>query len=529
MAATLTSPAKRLALTSTLLLCLGAAPAFAEKLTMGIGGAVNSLDPHFYSTTPNNLVAFHMFDRLVHRSPEGKLTPGLATEWRAISPTVWEFKLREGVTWHDGRPFTADDVAFTLKRAIDVPNNLGGFAGIIRPIKDTEVVGPTVIRLTTTSPVPNLPSDLTRLAIVSRHAGTDATTADYNSGKAAIGTGPFKLVSYTPGERVEFARNDNWWGEKPAWTTLTIRLIPNTAARTAALLSGDLDLIDTPSASDLPRLEKSENIHVASVAGMRVNYIVPMIKPAEDAPPITDKKGAKLDPSPLTSQKVREALSIAINRAGITERIMLGTANPTGQWLPPGIMGYDPKTPVPAYDPEKAKRLLAEAGFPNGFKITLSTSNDRVPYSVEVAQAIAQMWSRIGVDTAIDAIPFSVYSSRGAKSQFTAYLGSWSNNSMEGTGLLRDLVGTRNKETGWGLYNWAQYSNSKLDALNASAIAEIDDTKREALVLDAVKLVSTDVAILPLYHFKNIWATRGKVFYQPRIDELTLAVDVKHK
>lgn len=529
MIRSMAAPMRRLALASTFLLSLGVPAALADKLAIGIGGSVNSLDPHFYSTTPNNLVAFHLFDRLVHRSHDGKLTPGLATEWRAVTPTVWEFKLREGVTWHDGKPFTADDVAFTLKRAIDVPNNLGGFAGIIRPIKNAEVVSPTVIRLETASPVPNLPSDLTRLAIVSRHAGTDASTADYNSGKAAIGTGPFKLVSYTPGERIEFARNDGWWGEKPAWTTLTIRLIPNVAARTAALLSGDLDVIDSPSASDLPRLEKSENVRVASVAGMRVNYVVPMIKPAEDAPAVLDKKGGKIDPSPLTNQKVREALSLAINRNGIADRILLGTATATGQWLPPGIMGYDAKTPVPAYDPEKAKRLLKEAGFADGFKLTLSTSNDRVPYSVEVAQALAQMWSRIGVETAIDAIPFSVYSSRGAKSQFAAYLGSWSNNSMEGTGLLRDLVGTRNKDTGWGLYNWAQYSNPQLDALNAAAIAETDDAKREQLVFEAVKLVTSDVAIIPLYHFKNIWATRGKLRYDPRVDELTLATDVYMK
>ncbi len=207
---------------------------------------------------------------------------------------------------------------------------------------------------------------------------------------------------------------------------------------------------------------------------------------------------------------------------------MLGTATPTGQWLPAGILGYDPKTPVPPYDPKAAAKLLKEAGFPDGFKLALSTSNDRVPYSVEVAQAIAQMWSRIGVETEIDAIPFSVYSSRGAKGDFAAYLGSWSNNSMEGTGLLRDLLGIRNKETGWGLYNWGQYANPKLDAITAKAISETDDAKREALVVDAVKTVTEDVAIIPLFHFKNIWATRGALRYEPHVDELTLAVDV-HK
>ncbi|PZN95341.1 MAG: ABC transporter substrate-binding protein, partial [Hyphomicrobiales bacterium] len=320
MASSLTTRLRMPLLIGAVAFSMGATAAHAEKLTIGIGGSVNSLDPHFYSTTPNNLIAFHMFDRLVDRQADGKLAPGLATAWRSVSPTVWEFTLREGVTWHDGKPFTADDVAFTLKRALDVPNNLGGFAGIIRPITGVEVAGPHLVRLTTKTPIPNLPSDLTRLAIVSRHAGQDAATADYNSGKAAIGTGPFKFSGYTPGERIEFVRNDNWWGKKTDWTSVTVRLIPNVAVRTAALLSGDIDMIDSPSASDLPRLQASDKVKVSEVAGMRVNYVVPMIQPAPDAPAILDKKGAKIEPSPLTNQKVREALSLAINRVGIADR-----------------------------------------------------------------------------------------------------------------------------------------------------------------------------------------------------------------
>lgn len=507
---------------------LTATQAQADKLTIGIGGSVNSLDPHFYSTTPNNLVAFHIFDRLVHRSFDGKLTPGLATEWHSVSPTVWEFKLREGVTWHDGKPFAAEDVAFTLKRALNVPNNLGGFAGILRPISNVEIASPTLLRITTATPTPNLPSDLTRIAIVSRHAGGDAATADYNSGKASVGTGPFKLVSYAPGERIELVRNDAWWGGKSDWDAVTLRLIGNVAVRTAALLAGDLDVIDAPSASDLPRLESSPQVKVASVAGLRVNYVVPMFKPAADAPVTTDKAGAKLDPSPLANLKVREALSMAINRVGIADRVMLGTATPTGQWLPAGVLGHDAKTPVPVYDPQKAKQILTDAGYPNGFKLTLSTANDRTPYNVEVAQAIAQMWSRIGVDTAIDAMPFSVYSSRGAKNQFAAYMGGWGNASMEATSLLRDLVGTKSQETGWGLYNWGMYSNPKLDGLTTAIIGQTDEAKREAQVVEAVKIVAADLPILPLYHFKNIWATKSTLRYDPRVDEMTFALDV-HK
>jgi peptide/nickel transport system substrate-binding protein len=177
---------------------------------------------------------------------------------------------------------------------------------------------------------------------------------------------------------------------------------------------------------------------------------------------------------------------------------------------------------------QKAKQILTDAGYPNGFKLTLSTANDRTPYNVEVAQAIAQMWSRIGVDTAIDAMPFSVYSTRGAKNQFAAYMGGWGNASMEATSLLRDLVGTKSQETGWGLYNWGMYSNPKLDTLTTAIIGQTDEAKREAQVVETVKIVAADLPILPLYHFKNIWATKSTLRYDPRVDEMTFALDV-HK
>jgi peptide/nickel transport system substrate-binding protein len=498
----------------------------AETLTMGLGGAVTGLDPHFYSTTPNNLIMAHLFDRLVHRTHDGKLIPGLALSWKALSPTSWEFKLREGVTWHNGEKFTADDVKFSFARALNVPNNLGGFASALRPIANVEVVDPTTIRLTTTGPAPNLPNGLALVAIISEKVGKDATTADYNSGKVTIGTGPYKLVSYTPGDRIELARNESWWDKKPHWDKVTIRLIPNVAVRTAALLSGDIDLIDSPSASDLPRLQQSPEISVYSVPGMRVNYIMPMYNPAEDAPAITDKAGTPIKPTPLQNKKVREALSISINRAALSDRVMIGTSTPTGQWIPSGAQDYVPSIDVPKYDPARAKQLLTEAGYPEGFKLTLSTANDRTPYNVEVAQAIGQMWSRIGVATTIEAIPFNVYSGRGSKSQFGIYLGGWGNNSMEGTSMLKDVLMTRSADTGTGLYNWGLYSNPKIDALGEKAMSEVDTEARAKMMEEATKIVTDDVAFIPVYHFKNIWATKKSIRYEPRVDELTLSINV---
>lgn len=502
-------------------------PASAQHLRVGLSSPVNSLDPHFYSITPNNSAAFHVFDRLVHRAPDGRLQPGLALSWRAASDTLWEFRLRPGVTWHDGRPFTAEDVAFSLERARNVPNSLGGFENLVRPIASIETPDAATVRVTTRAPVPNLPSDLSFIAIVSAHVGRTATTADYNAGRVNVGTGAYRFVSYTPGDRLVLTRNDAWWGARQGWETVTLRMLSNIGARTASLLAGDVDLIEAPSASDLPRLRQEPTIAVHAVAGGRIAYINPIYVPAANAPPVTDPAGNVIDPTPLRSRQVRQALSMAINRQAITERLLLGTGTATGQWLPAGSYSSVPDIGVPRFDPAAARALLAEAGYPNGFRMTLTTANDRTPYAVEIVQAIAQMWSRIGVQTAVDAVPFTVYSSRGQRQQVTAYLGSLNNPSMEGSLLLRNLLMTVNPATGAGTFNWSRYSNAELDSLTARALATVDDAQRETLLIQAARVALDDVAFIPIYQFQNLWASRRGIQYDARADELTLAIHAR--
>jgi peptide/nickel transport system substrate-binding protein len=487
---------------------------------------VSTLDPHFYSTSPNNTAAFNVFDRLVHRGADGRLQPGLALSWTAVSETEWEFRLRPDVRWHDGQPLTAADVAFSLQRARNVPNNLGGFENLVRPIQRVDVVGPLVLRITTAEPVPGLPSDLSFIAVVSERIGKDATTADYNSGKAMIGTGPFRFVGYTSGDRLVLGRNEGWWGGRPEWEQVTLRMVSNIGARTASLLASDLDVIEAPSAADLPRLRQEGQVGIFAVPGSRVGYINPIYAPAADAPRITDNGGKVIEPTPLRLLKVRQALSLAINRQAITERVMMGTGSATGQWLPPGSFSALPDLGVPAYDPARAKALLAEAGFPDGFRMTLSTANDRTPYAAEITQAVAQMWSRVGVQTAVDAVPFSVYSSRGARQQFSAYFGSLNNPSLEAGLLLRNLLMTVDAAKGTGTYNWSRYSNPALDELSARAISTLDDTRREQLLRQAARQALDDVAFIPLYQFQNIWAARKGFRYEARADELTLATGI---
>lgn len=189
----------------------------AQDLTIGVAALSTSVDPHFYNLAANVTLSLHIFDRLAQRAPDSTLLPALALSWHPVSDTVWEFKLRPDVKWSDGTDFTADDVAFTIIRARSVPNSPSSFAGFLRAITQTEIIDKLTVRFHTAAPAPNVPIDLATIAIVSRHASQDATTDDYNAGRAAVGTGPYRLVHYEPDTSVALIRNDTWWGPKPEW------------------------------------------------------------------------------------------------------------------------------------------------------------------------------------------------------------------------------------------------------------------------------------------------------------------------
>ncbi len=498
----------------------------AQGLKIGMSADVTSMDPHFYNATPNNTIAFHVFEALLGRTADGKLAPQLAESWRAISDLEWEFTLRKDARWHDGTPFTAADVIFSLNRLKDVPGAPGGFASRIHTMTGIAALDDHTLRITTATPTPTLPVSLSFIAIVPK-ANEGRLPEDYNAGTAMIGTGPFRFVRYTAGEGVELARNDDWWGGKADWQQVSFRIIPNVAVRTTSILSGDLDLIEMPNATDLERLESTAGLKVLSVRGDRVAYVNPILVPGEGAEAITDAAGKPIDPTPLQNPLVRKALSVAINRQGLSERVMLGTSTPTGQLLPDGFYSSVPDIAVPTYDPDRARALLAEAGYPDGFKLSLTAANDRVPYNVEVAQAIAQMWTRIGVRTEVNGVPTSVYVRLASGQQIPAYVGSWGNPSMEAGTALTALIHSYDKDRSTGTYNWSRYSNPAFDAKLEEALSTIDDAAREALLQDATRMVLAEDAFIPLYHFKVFWAARDGLSFAPRADAMTLAQDIR--
>jgi peptide/nickel transport system substrate-binding protein len=252
---------------------LVALPAAGQELKIAVAADVTSIDPHFFNLFPNNNVAEHIFDKLVQMDPDSRMIPGLATSWKTLDDKTWEFKLRKGVKFHDGSELTAEDVAFSIDRVPQVPNSPGPFSAYTKAIIAKEIVDPYTIRFKTAAPHPLMPNDLSTIYIVSKKIATGASTEDFNSGKAAIGSGRYKLVRYVNGDRIDLVRNDNYWGEKPGYEKVTFKIIKNEAARMAALLSGDVDAIEQPPTADLARIKGDRGFTFTSNISNRFIYL----------------------------------------------------------------------------------------------------------------------------------------------------------------------------------------------------------------------------------------------------------------
>jgi peptide/nickel transport system substrate-binding protein len=495
--------------------------AIAQELRIGLGADVSAIDPHFLNQTSNNNVAEHIFDKLVQLDADSKLVPGLATSWRAVDEVTWEFKLRRGVKFHDGSELTAEDVLFSLDRPATIKNSPGPFTLFTRAITGKRAPDAYTIILTTARPYPLLANDLTQVYIVSRKVAENASTDDFNLGKAAIGTGPFKLVRFVKGERVELARNDGYWGEKPSWAKVTLRVLPNDGTRTAALLAGDVDAIENVPPQDLARVRGTTSLRTTDKVSHRVIFL--HIDHRETSPFVTDKAGRPLDRNPLRDPKVRQAMSKLINRDALVERVMQGLAAPSAQFVPSTLFGYAPSIKPDAFDPEGARKLLTEAGYPDGFGLTIHGPNNRYVNDEQIAQAVGQMLARGGIATKVEVMPMATYVGRGSKKELSAGLLGWGSATGESSGALRALISTSDKEKGLGGFNWGTYSNPKFDGLVAQAMSTIDNPQRERLLQQATAMALGDYALITLYQQVSSWAMKRDLSYVARTDELTLA------
>jgi peptide/nickel transport system substrate-binding protein len=507
---------------------LVAGAANAAELTIGLR-AEPSMDPHFLYLTTNLAYSAHVYAKLVRVDENSKRIPDLATSWKALNDTTWEFKLRQGVKFHDGSAFTAEDVVFSINRVPKVPNNPTPYTAYTSRIIEMEIVDPYTIRFKLDKITASLPADLVKVVVVSKKAAEGATTADFASGKAAVGTGPFRFVKYVPGDRVELVRNENYWGEKPAWDKVTMRMISNDAARVATLLGGDVDMIEYVPPSEVDHLEKNKNFRVFKRPTLRLMYVSGVHRMIDTSPYLTTKDGKPLPQNPFKDIRVRRAISMAINREVICKEVYDGLAAPASQLVPEKTFGYNPDLKVEKYDPARAKKLLAEAGYPDGFGVTIHGPNDRYPNDAKTCQAVGQMLARIGLTVKIETMPGSIYFSkiRSPNKEFPFYLLAWGNTSGESLEGMTQVLHSYDKDKGYGNSNRSNYANPDFDLIAEKAVATNDDAEREKLLRGAMAIAINDLAIIPLHALYTVAATRKGLNYVPRADEETWAMNVK--
>ncbi|KAA0676169.1 ABC transporter substrate-binding protein [Roseomonas genomospecies 6] len=510
------------------------APSQAATLTVGTSAEPSALDPHYHNLGPNTRARKHVFESLVSMDAKMRLQPELAESWRAVDETTWEFKLRKGVKFHDGTEFTAQDFIYTACRIPNVANSPSSFTVYTKGIAAIEAPDPHTLIIKTGKPYPLLPVELSTFGIISaKAAGGETVTFDkagckadswpstqaFNDGSLMIGTGPFRHKSYTKGDRQILERNPDYWGPQPAWDTVVFRPITSDGPRVAALLAGDVDMIESPPVQDIERLKSAPNVALAQAQSNRVIYLALGV---QDTPPTITGTDGK---NPLKDPRVRKALSLAVDRDAIVKRIMMGVAEPANQYLPAGFYGNNPEVTV-ATDANKAKQLLAEAGYPKGFQLTLGTPNDRYINDDKVAQAVAQMFTRIGVQTQVDATTANVFFSKRNKQEYSVFLAGWGADSGEMSSPLKALIATPVKEKGYGTTNYTSYSDPELDGMLDTALATVDDAKRETLLQAAVKRAMDADIIIPLHYEVTVWAMKKGLSYEPRADQYTLAQKV---
>ena len=491
----------------------------AKTFRFSSSGDINGLDPHVNNEAPTNAMKNNLYETLIFRDYELRLLPALATEWKLTSPTTWQFKLRQGVTFHDGTPFTADDVVFSVKRN---QHEQSGMRTATTTIKEVKKIDDLTVEIVTIRPNPILDQDMTSLFIMSKAWAEKNNTAtpvrgivgnESYANTHVNGTGPFKMLDRVPDTRTVIVPNEKWWG-KPVHnlTRVEFRPIANAATRVAALLSGEIDMMYPVPLQDIPRLQRSAGVKVLQGPELRVVFL----GMDQHRPELLDMPGS--GKNPFKDLRVRRAVYQAIDSNAIHKVVMRGASVPTALMVGPGVTGYakdlDQRYP---FDPDGAKKLLAEAGYPSGFGVTLDCPNDRYVNDEAICQAVVPMLARIGVQVKLNAQTKSKHFDKiGSRADFNTsfYMLGWG--TYDTYDALFNLVMTREALPGSGSNNSGRYSNPKIDELTKQIATETDQEKRNKLIHEALKLHKEDFAHIPLHQPPLAWATRDTVASLPQ-------------
>ncbi len=500
-------------------LWLGTA-AQAEVLRWAAQNDILTLDPHSQNHATTNAILMHSYEGLTRYNEKFEVEPALATKWTMISPTQVRFELRKGVKFADGSPFTADDVIFSFGR---IKQPQGTMSIYVAGIAEIKKIDDHTVDFMLAGPTPLLLRNIIDFRIMSKAWSEKNKTTNVQDYKAkeenyasrnVNGTGSYKITGWTPDQRITMVQNKDWWDKaKNNVTEVIYTPIKSDPTRVAALLSGDVDMLTDLPTQDVARLRQDPKLKILDGHEVRTIYIAldmgsPELK-------YSNVKGK----NPFADKRVREALNIAIDREAIKRNTMRGLSIPAGIMVAPGVNGNTPDIDVPAKaDPERAKKLLAEAGYPDGFEFQLNCPNNRYVNDEEICQNVVAMWARIGVKTKLVAESMATFIQKVQNFDTSAYLLGWGVATFDAQYTLQSLIRTRTTGAD-GNFNFSRISNAKLDAAVDAMKTETDLAKRNALIREGLVITRDEVLTIPLHHQLRPWAMKKGVTTTHRADD----------
>jgi peptide/nickel transport system substrate-binding protein len=500
------------ALTASLVLATMSGAALAQTVRIGNQGDALSMDPHSLNETTQLSVTGNVYEPLVGRDKNLALTPALATAWKQVSPTVWRFELRKGVKFHDGTPFTADDVVFSFARGSGEGSDMRSYTN---DIKEVRKVDSHTVDFETKAPFPILPDVFSFFYIMSKDwSEKNGATRPVDRRKGventasfkANGTGPFRLRERQPNVKTTFVRNGAYWG-KIEGNVINVEYTPigNDATRVAALLSGQVDVIEPVPLQDVARITASGKARVLQGPELRTIFLG--MDQKRDELLYSNVKGK----NPFKDKRVRQAFYQAIDIVGIQKTVMRGASRPTALMVGPGINGFDEVMDkrLP-YDPDAAKKLLADAGYPNGFEVSMNCPNDRYVNDSNICQAVAANLARVGVKINLQAETKGTYFPKILKRDTSFYLLGWTPSTYDSHNPLNALMRCVD-DKGAGQFNLGAYCNPKVDELTLQIQSETDKAKRNAMIKQAFTIHADDIGHLPLHQQALAWGVANNV------------------
>ncbi len=490
----------------------------AQTLKIGLASGALTMDPHAHDEVATISILSNIFDALVSFDKDLKIYPNLATSWSNPSPTVWIMKLKKNIKFHNGNSFNAEDVVFSFNRIKNWEKS--GFKGKVNMIISATKIDDTTVKFITKKPYPVFLKKITYVTIMDKETYQDKS--DEWAAIHPMGTGPYRFISWSKGDHITLKANSHYWRGKAVYEDLLLKPLSNNATRVAAILSGEVDLIDRVPVMDVPRVKKKHTLNFFEEPGLRLIYL--QMDQHRDKSPFIKSPNGK---NPLKDLRVRRAIYYGIDEEAIVKYIMRGFAVPAAQFSPSAVFGSDPSITRVKHNRKKAKQLLADAGYPDGFEIQLDAPNNRYVNDAQIAQAVATTLAKIGIRVHVNAIPKSRFFGEISRLNTSFFLIGWENSDGDGSSILDACIHSFSQTEGYGRYNYGRFSNLKVDSLIEKSANIMNTKKRLIYMQEAQKVALADKqCLIPLHFQVDLYAASKKVHFEPRIDGQIWVFDI---